>query len=560
MSFTDFSFRNFLAGLAIVLFGMELLEDTIHDLSGAALKRRLKKLTKTPLQSIMSGFGVTTLLQSSSVTSLMILAFAGAWLMALPSAIWAIIGANVGSTMLGILVVYVGFWFKIGAFALSMIAIWWLMNKFLMMHMWKGLGKIVLSFGFMFFGISLLRDAVGGLATAVDFTLLADIWVLGWFIIGIVVTAVLHSSGAMSIIVLGLLYGGVIDFTQSMMLIAGANIGTCITVVRGALKWTAIKKQVAASHIIFNVVSWVLVLFVPGPLNALFSHFFDFTIPQQATNGLAVFQLVYNIAWAVLFYPAIGWMARQLQRIFHDEKADYTLGVAGLTVSEPAIALPVLKKDAIMLLKKIFKFNVHHLRIDQKALLQDEVPMDIKLSLEYVLNHDALTEDYHVLKVIEEELVTYIVKAMHQPGIDPDVYTELQTLYDAIERMMYAAKSWKDEQNALFELFQSDDDFVQSRLKEIKKRMVAMYVNISDIIDHDNVTGNFDAIVSIAQQVSYDNKQFLEEISDYLNHNNLEKWILTKLFHVSQSRERSNSSMVGALKRLFLSDAQRKDM
>lgn len=86
---------------------MELLEDTIHDLSGAALKKRLKKLAKTPLQAIFSSFGVTTVLQSSSVTSLMILAFAGAGLLTLPSAIGAIIGANVGSTMLGVLVVYV---------------------------------------------------------------------------------------------------------------------------------------------------------------------------------------------------------------------------------------------------------------------------------------------------------------------------------------------------------------------------------------------------------------------------------------------------------------------
>ena len=72
----DFSVWNFLAGLAIVLFGMELLEDTIHDLSGASLKKWLKKLTSTPLQAICSAFGVTALLQSSSVTSLMILAFA----------------------------------------------------------------------------------------------------------------------------------------------------------------------------------------------------------------------------------------------------------------------------------------------------------------------------------------------------------------------------------------------------------------------------------------------------------------------------------------------------
>jgi phosphate:Na+ symporter len=546
----DFSIRNFLAGLAIVLFGMELLEDTIHDLSWASLKRRLKKLTNTPLEAIFSAFGVTALLQSSSVTSLMILAFAGAGLLTLPSAIWAIIGANVGSTILGVLVVYVGFGFKIGAFALSLAAIGWLMNKFLVSHRWKGIGKIVLSFGFMFFGISLLRDAVGWLANQIDFTQFAAIGWIGWFFIGIAVTALLHSSWAMTIIVLGLLYGWVIDFPQSMMIIAGANIGTCITAIWGAMKWSPIKKQVAASHVIFNIISWLLVLIFWRPLTLLFSHWFNFSDPKQITIWLAIFQLFYNIIGALLFYPFIRALARLLEKTFTWEKADYVLGVKWLELTDIDISIPVIQKDIIMLLKRIFRFNVHHLRIDQKTLLKSDVAFNTKLELEHVLSNDALAEDYAVIKTIEEEELTYILKALNQPNISKEVMDILQNQYNAIERMIYAAKALQDTQYSITALFQSDTVFIKDLLRELKKDMITLYLSIIPIIDNKNIEKNYKTLVQIHISQKQQHKKYLSELSNYLEKNTLEHGTLTI--------ERSNDAIIDALTKIFLNAEQRK--
>lgn len=226
---------------------------------------------------------------------------------------------------------------------------------------------------------------------------------------------------------------------------------------------------------------------------------------------------------ALLFYPAINWMAKMLVRMFPEEKADYKLGVINLDPKEPSLAEEVVKKDAIMLLKKIFKFNVFHLRIDQKALLKDEIPMNTKVELERTLNHDELTEDYTVLKTIEEEMLTFLVKAMHQPGLDTEIFNPLKDEYEAVERMMYAAKAWKDEENTLFELFQMDNPFVKARLHEMKKRMVDMYIKIADIIDNDAPRENYGKVVGVFQQITYDNKKFLEEISQYLSEHTLDK-------------------------------------
>jgi hypothetical protein len=237
-------------------------------------------------------------------------------------------------------------------------------------------------------------------------------------------------------------------------------------------------------------------------------------------------------------------MARLLQKRFPEQQADYSLGVTSLAVTEPSLAEPVIKKDAIMLLKKIFKFNVHHLRIDQKALLKDDVSMEQKVKLEYILSHDALSEDYSVLKTIEEELLTFLIKAMHQPHIDAEIFHPLKDEYEAIERMMYAAKARKDQESELFELFQSDSPFIHDRLLEMKKHMIQMYLKIADIIDNDAPRQNYDKVVGVFQQITYDNKKFLEEISTYLQTNTLDKGSLTKLFHLSQSWERSNAALL----------------
>lgn len=552
----DFSIWNFLAGLAIVLFGMEVLEDTIKSASAESLKKWLKRFASTPLKAIFSGFGITAILQSSSVVSLIILAFVWAWLLSLPNAIGAIIWANVGSTILWVIVLAIGFSFNISGFALSMIAVWGLLNKFFHNIIIKNIGKIILSFWFLFYWLWILRDAVDVFSASINLAQYSYIGWIWWFFIGIVVTAILHSSGAMSIITLAALHGGIIDFPQGMMIIAWANIGTCITAIWGAIWWTAKKKQVAAAHVIFNVISWLLVLIFWQPLTWLFMELFNF--PSQAVTALAIFQLIYNIIGAILFYPFIDPLSRFLQRYIHDEKPDYTLWVSTLELTDIDIAIPVIKNDAITLLKKIFKFNVHHLRIDQKKLLQKDISFDTKVSLEYILNNDALHEDYHIMKVIEENILWFILKAMHQPNISKENLKSLQDLYQSIESMMYAAKAWKDTENNTALLFQSDNVFIKNRIVELKKEMVELYLNIADIINNTDVEKNYDNVLWIIQKNKLNNIIFVEKISEYLQNNTIDQWLLSDLFHVSQANERSNDAIIESLKKIFVSEKERK--
>lgn len=229
-----------------------------------------------------------------------------------------------------------------------------------------------------------------------------------------------------------------------------------------------------------------------------------------------------------------------------------------MELTDVDIALPVIKKDVITLIKKIFKFNVHHVRIDQKTLLKKDVSFDTKVSLEYVLQRDALQEDYHILKIIEETLLNFLLKIMHQGSIEKDKALFLQDMHSAIERMMYAAKARKDTEHNTNNLFMSDNIFIKNRLTVIKKQMVSLYILVAKIIDNDDVEKNYDDMLIIIDNIKKNNEEFVQELSEYLLQNTLDQGLLTDLFHLSQAHERSNDALIESLKRIFLQDDQRK--
>jgi phosphate:Na+ symporter len=155
---------KFLAGLGIFLFGMQLLEQGLKGLAGRPFKKFLRRHTTTPLKGILGGIGVTGVLQSSTLISLMMIAFVGAGVLPLHNAIGVIFGANLGTTATGWIVATLGFDLDIESFALPMIAIGGLILIFF--QKWERLsqlGRLILGFGFLFFGLSFMKETIEAL-------------------------------------------------------------------------------------------------------------------------------------------------------------------------------------------------------------------------------------------------------------------------------------------------------------------------------------------------------------------------------------------------------------
>lgn len=337
---------KFLAGLGIFLFGIFMMEESIKLLAGRSFKTMIRRYTGTRVKGLMTGLISTAVLQSSSAVSLMVLAFVGAGLIALVNAIAVIMGTMVGTTLTAWIVAVFGFKFKIDAFALPLIGI-------------GGLGLIVLSgsiryvnisklcaaFGFLFLGLDFMKTSVEDFAAAVDLSSLPDLGLWVYVLAGIVLTAIMQSSSATIAIILTTLFSGIIDFTQGAAMVIGANVGTTVTILLGAIGGIPAKKQTAVSSLVFNI-GTALVALPVMPLMFWIVHNI-FGLADNAVLGIAAFHTLFNIMGVILFFPAISKLAVNLERIFPERRAVLARFICNTSPEVPEAALAALRREVL---------------------------------------------------------------------------------------------------------------------------------------------------------------------------------------------------------------------
>jgi len=216
---------EFLAGLGIFLFGMRFVEESLQNLAGATFKRVLRKQTNTNLKAVLMGTTVTAVLQSSSVVTLMVLAFVGAGIITLQNALGIIIGANLGTTFTGWIVATLGFKLDIASFALPMIALGGVSLAFLKgMDKVRELARFLVGFGFLFLGLDYMKTAIDTVAQHVDLSHFVAYGAWVFFVVGFVLTALIQSSSASMVINLSALSNGIIPIESSIAMVIGSDL------------------------------------------------------------------------------------------------------------------------------------------------------------------------------------------------------------------------------------------------------------------------------------------------------------------------------------------------
>ena len=311
-----FIILNLVGGLGIFLFGMKTMSDGIQKRAGERLHRLLHVVTANPLAAIITGLTVTSLIQSSSATTVMLVSLVNAQLMNLSQAIGVIMGANIGTTLTAWIVSFFGFKIKITSFALPAIALS-LPLHFSKRDSLRDFSSILLGFGLLFLGLYEMKESVAVVqenAGALQF--LSTISGFGYgsillfVLIGTIITIVVQSSSAAMTITLTLAFNGWIPFEVAAAIVLGENIGTTITAYLASLEMSTGAKRTARAHMVFNMIgiAWMLVLFYP------MLSLVDILVPGVATDPLAmpfhlsafhsIFNLV-NTSVLVWFIPAI---------------------------------------------------------------------------------------------------------------------------------------------------------------------------------------------------------------------------------------------------------------
>ncbi len=285
-----------LGALGMFLYGMNLMSSGLQKAAGEKLRGFLSAMTSNPFKSVMTGLGVTSVIQSSSATTVMVVSFVNAGLLTLVQAIGVIMGANIGTTVTAWMVSWLGFKADISILAVPLMLFGFLFSNS-KKDKRKNIGELIVGFSLLFLGLSFMKDSVPDLKETPEVLDFVTTWashgfgsVLLFLAFGTVLTLVLQSSSATMAITLIMLSMGWIPFDMACAMVLGENIGTTITANIAASVGNTQAKRAAMSHTIFNLfgVAWALVLY--RPFLKLVGYITEtlFGVPNPAADGFAV--------------------------------------------------------------------------------------------------------------------------------------------------------------------------------------------------------------------------------------------------------------------------------
>ena len=250
-----------IGSLGFLLYGMKLMSDGIQQSAGEKLQRALSVLTGNRFMSLITGLVVTMIIQSSGATTVMVVTFVNAGLMTLTQSVGVIFGASIGTTITAWIVAIFGFNFKISAFAIPLFGLGYFIS-ILKKGAYKNWASAIMGFGLLFFGLSGLSDVFTpeqlGWLFKIQGT--GPLAILTGFIIGILITALLHSSSAFSAIVITMAFNGLINWEMAAAMTLGSNVGSTIDAILASLGANADARRSALIHVMFNVFGTVLAL------------------------------------------------------------------------------------------------------------------------------------------------------------------------------------------------------------------------------------------------------------------------------------------------------------
>lgn len=339
MTYTFFDFLQLIGSLGIFIYGMKVFSDGLQKVAGNRLRSILKGMTTTRLKGILTGFGATTITQSSTTTTVMVVSFVNAGLITFIESTGVIMGANIGTTVTAWMVSIFGFKMNITPIAVSLIGIFFPF-MFFGKEKYRHLAEAMIGFGILFIGLEFIKNAVPDIQDNPEMFVFLDSFtgfgfasILLFVGFGTILTLLTQSSSAATAITLVMLFQGWIDFPIAAAMILGENIGTTITANIAALIGNVHAKRAARFHLVFNLVgvTWMLLVLTPflvGIDNVM--QFFlsepgsvfdlDEASRANATLAISLFHTTFNVFNVILLFAFVPRIIKLVERIQTDKE------------------------------------------------------------------------------------------------------------------------------------------------------------------------------------------------------------------------------------------------
>ncbi len=538
-----------LAGLAIFLYGMFLMEDSIKAMSGKAFRKMIRQYTHGRLRSVGSGALVTAILQSSSAVSLMVLAFVGAGVMTMENGIGVMVGSNIGTTFTAWIVAVFGFKLKIESFALPLIAVGGIiLISFGPSSRFFQASRLLMGSGFLFLGLEFMKTSVESFAQHFDVQSIATYGLWLYTLFGILITALMQSSSASIAIVLTALNSGLIGFTMATAMVIGANIGTTITVLLGSIAGIPSKKRVSVSHLIFNLVTGVVAFMAMHPLIWMVSRFFDLT--TNSVMALALFHTLFNLLGALLFFPFIGRLSRYLTKTFPDHKESLTVFLGNTPTEVPDAATSSLRQEILHLFKECQLYNLRAFRIDDRLVFEQALPFETSSGKRFQLD-----DQYDNVKLLHGEIFEFYAKLLNEK-LEEGEAKELERIIFASRNIMNSIKNIKGVRHNLDEFEAADNDFINNQHKDFRRRLMELYHDINRFLQLDTLQEQYRELLRSIVHLEQIDKRFIKQTMKKAANNAIKEIDIASLLMVNRLFNQACRLQIFALKDLLLSEEQ----
>lgn len=519
-------FKEIAAGVAIFLFGMLSLEEGFKVFTGGALEKVLKVSTNKQWKSVAFGMLTTTVMQSSSLVSVITISFLSAGLISLAAGIGIIFGANIGTTTGAWLVAGFGLKVKISAYAMPMLVFGVILILQQNKHA-KGLGYILSGLGFLFLGISFMKEGFEAFKDNLDLAQFAVQGLTGlllFTLIGIAATVIMQSSHATLVLIITALAVGQITYYNALALAIGANIGTTITAIIGAISANIEGKRLAGAHLIFNMVTGlVAIIFIEQFLVAVdwLSELFGIA-KDDHTLKLALFHTLFNFAGVILMWPFIKQMVRLLTRRLPSSPVQKTAAkyLNKSSLDFPETAVEAIRKETLHIYDISLQVFFDGISLSKKAFNKTEDSAALIKQSRAVTHFDI--DHYYETKIkgISSEVIQFISKAAFTWEMEQSAH--IHWLRSAHQNIIDAVKDMKHLRKNLSKAMQSPNATLRDHY-DLLRLQIALVLKELENMRH-NSKDNAEVLLildTLKVQVKELNNEFNHNIITSLNNNQI---------------------------------------
>lgn len=553
----DENFTVILSGIAIFIIGMFFMQDGFKQLSGGILEKLLEKFTSNTLYAIATGFLSTSVVQSSTIITLIVVSFLSAELLTLVQAVGIVFGSNVGSTTTAWIVSSLGVDVKISTYAFPML-VFGVVLRFFKSNGVKGSGNVLLGLGFIFLGISYMKDGFDIMKNSIDLASYAMEGYLGiivYILIGILITVVIQSSAATLAIVITALNADSITYVNAIALAIGANVGTTLTTILASFASNENGKRVALIHFLFNLISATFITI----LIYQFIDLTDFIAPFLGVSDnnygmkLALFHTIFSVTGVILLTPAISLLVKLSEKLIQKKvsSASKPKYLNQSVLSNPDASLAALRKEIINLYENCQKAMLHALNIHTTGLTRET--LKVQLAKELTILDTDIDEIYQKnLKALYSEIVKF--SSFAQENMFDFQHKKVDELKRAAVLLVEVLRDTRDIQKNVNFYLKSKNEYIKEEYNILRKELAEMLIDINTLSMLENDSDQLTQFELIKTELAHNDLASSEELDTLIREDKIKATMATSYMNDSATGYSIQKKLVKVANILFLND------